>query len=124
AIGAPRPAGCISSGVVDRNCVAANDANFHQGTWTIGLDYQVTPNTLLYVTARKGYKSGGFNEYAPTAALDVFKPETVIDTEIGVKSDFTIAGMSTRIDLDAYRGNYNAIQRTTTVVFNGTVLNL
>jgi outer membrane receptor protein involved in Fe transport len=30
-------------------------------SWTLGLDYQLTPQTLLYVAQRGGFRVGGFN---------------------------------------------------------------
>ncbi len=51
------------------------------------VDYQVTPSTMLYARAAKGFKSGGFNGRAngPTEASE-YKPETVWSYEAGFKS--------------------------------------
>ena len=51
------------------------------------IDWQVTPSTMLYARAAKGFKSGGFNGRAngPTEASE-YKPETVWSYEAGFKS--------------------------------------
>jgi iron complex outermembrane receptor protein len=102
------------------NCILSQNGHFHAPTWTAGLDYQVTPNTLVYVTGRRGYKSGGFNlslaaENSPFAD---FKPELVTDVEIGAKSDWEIFGMKARTNIDAYHTDYSDIQTTITVTLN------
>lgn len=83
-------------------------------TWTVGLDYQVTGNTLTYITSRRGYRSGGINSPVfntpGTAVLQPYqyvKPEHVDDVEIGVKSDFKVGGVPTRVNLAAYKMKYS-----------------
>lgn len=63
-------------------------------SWKIGLDYQVSEDMLLYASAARGFKSGGFNggfialEEDPVAALDPIDPEFVTAYELGVKSEW------------------------------------
>lgn len=65
-------------------------------SWKFGLDYRVAPDTLLYASASKGTKSGGFVSRISTipAQLLPFNPESLIAYEIGVRSqplsNFTI----------------------------------
>src|SRR3546814_9667990 len=57
----------------------------HAPTWTLGLDYQVTPNVFTYITTRRGYRGGGFNSptFSPVlASVQDFGPEKLTD-EIG-----------------------------------------
>lgn len=93
------------------SCTAAADQNFAAGTWTLGADYQLTPDTLLYVKGSRGYKSGGFN--ATTSALNalIFKPEYVQDVELGLKKDWVIDGIKARSDLTLFHDDYTNIQR-------------
>ncbi len=90
---------------------------FHAPGWTLDLDYQVLPDTLLYVTGRKAYSSGAFNTNVPVSsgARNV-APEYFTDVEIGVKSDWDILGMRARTDAAAFRGNYQNIQRSDTSI--------
>jgi iron complex outermembrane receptor protein len=90
-------------------------------SWTLGLDYQILPQTLVYVTARRGYRSGGVNTQAFSAAQLIFNDEKVEDEEIGVKSDWDIAGMHARTNVAAYHTDYSGVQasETTSSIVNG-----
>lgn len=101
------------------NCANAGSSHFNQGTWTLALDYQVTANTLVYATARRGYNPGGFNAYAPAAAEREYQPEHVTDIEVGAKSSWSLWGMDARTSLDGWHDHYTNIQRPVAVVGNG-----
>jgi iron complex outermembrane receptor protein len=79
-------------------------------SWNVGLDYQVTPNTLLYVSGRQGYRSGGVNTQAFNAGQLIFKPEKVKSVEVGVKSDWDLADMHFRTNAALYNSDFTAIQ--------------
>jgi iron complex outermembrane receptor protein len=101
----PGPAGPFNS-----ECTLTNSGKWSAPTWTFSLDYQVTPQTLLYATTRRGYRSGGFNQGVTDPSLANFAPETVTDVELGVKSDFSLFGLPTRINADGYHQSYDNIQ--------------
>ena len=85
-----------------------NNASVSYGklTWKVGLDYDLTPDTLLYASASAGYKAGGVNEGClagqancnspvPASAL-FYSPETLTAYEVGVKARLgRVARMST-----------------------------
>lgn len=112
------------------NCRLDAEEDFGQSTYNISLDYQLTPDALLYIAHRKGYRSGGFGARATTqAGLErTFKPEVVKDIEVGAKVDWRFDnGMSARTNLAIYQSDYTDIQRllqdpnrlpTTTVTTN------
>jgi iron complex outermembrane receptor protein len=55
----------------------------------LGLEYQATPDVMAYVSASRGFKSGGFNGRAQSLAeIDSFDPEYMKSYEIGVKSQW------------------------------------
>ena len=84
-------------------------------SYTVTIDYDVTPGVHVYATARDAYKSGGVNGPVPVgSAFRTFPPERLSDIEIGLKSQFTIGAVDVRANLAAYRGIYDNIQRTTT----------
>jgi iron complex outermembrane receptor protein len=56
-------------------------------TWHAGLDYQVTPHSLLYAKYDTGFKSGGFNSNGQSASVN-YGPETVTAYEVGSKNRF------------------------------------
>lgn len=95
--------------------------NFKAPTWTVSLDYAVDRDTLLYVTSRRGYKSGGFNVLFPTPDLADYEPEYLTDVEVGLKTIFRFGGMETRINAAAYRGDMKDVQRQTTLLVNNQV---
>ncbi|WP_010127814.1 TonB-dependent receptor [Sphingomonas sp. KC8] len=74
---------------------------FNASSYNIGLDYQITPQTLLYVTHRRGYRAGGLNPQAGNSGFQ-YDPETVTDFEAGLKTDFTLGGMEGRANFAAY----------------------
>ncbi|QGP80516.1 TonB-dependent receptor [Sphingobium sp. CAP-1] len=80
-------------------------------TWVAGLDYKVTPTTLIFGKVSRGYKSGGFNQQAVFATTRTFKPETVTNYEVGFKSDFRIANVPFRLNATGYILDYKDIQR-------------
>src|SRR5262249_22644082 len=80
-------------------------------TFTFGADYQLDPETLLYVARRKGYRAGSRNVNVPTPELAIIAPESVWDIEVGVKKDWNFDnGVKARTNVAAYRADYNNIQ--------------
>jgi len=59
---------------------------------------------------RSGYRSGGINTQAQNIAALTAQPENVLDYEIGVKSDWEVAGMPLRTNLALYETSYHNIQ--------------
>lgn len=85
-------------------------------SWTLGLDYQL-PDVLVYVRSGRGYVPGGFNPSFGFTAGGVntpqfrFAPESVIDVELGIKSEFTLGEMPASVTADIFHSNYTNIQR-------------
>jgi iron complex outermembrane receptor protein len=92
------------------SCTVAGNTEFHAPSWTVGLSYQITPQTLTYVTSRRGYQSGGFNLPAPTPQTEIYRPEYVTDVEVGLKSDWDIYGVKFRTNADYYHNWFANIQ--------------
>jgi iron complex outermembrane recepter protein len=87
-----------------------------------GIQYQVDPNVMLYASATKGFKSGGFNGRVSTlAGLTTFAPETVWSYEGGVKS--TLLDNRLRINLAGYYMDYDNIQLAYFILTPGGVVN-
>jgi len=99
----------------------SDTAKFSAPTRTVGLDWQIHPDLLLYVTSRRGYKSGGFNTLsAGGGSQQRFQPEYITDYEGGVKFDWNVGGMRGRINLAAFTGNFSDIQRSVIVTATST----
>ncbi|SFG42930.1 iron complex outermembrane recepter protein [Novosphingobium sp. CF614] len=62
-----------------------DSGSFSKLTWKAGVEYDVTPDSLLYATAESGYRAGGFqlSEGNPT-----YNPETITAFTIGSKNRF------------------------------------
>jgi len=66
-------------------------AKFKKFTYTLGAQWQITPNAMTYVTHRRGYRAGGYNvpQMDPyLASIQTFNPETLTDWEVGAKLKF------------------------------------
>ena len=91
--------------------------------WTprFALDYQLSRNVLLYASAARGFKSGGFNERPSNLlALTEFYPEALWSYEVGLKADLFDRVLRTNFAL--YRSDYSNIQLTRQVLINGQVV--
>lgn len=80
-------------------------------TWLAGIDYKITPDILLFGKVSRGYKAGGFNQYAVFTNTRTFEPEKVTAYEAGIKSDFRLGDMPLRLNISAYTLEYKGIQR-------------
>jgi len=64
-------------------------ADFGDFSPRLGLDYQITRDMFAYVSAAKGFKSGGFNGGAALSqALDPVNPEKVWSYESGLRTQW------------------------------------
>lgn len=74
-----------------------------------GIDWQATEDVLVYASATRGFKSGGYNDYQPSNP--VFNPEYIWSYEAGVKSD--LADGKLRLNAAAFYYDYSDLQVTT-----------
>jgi iron complex outermembrane receptor protein len=95
--------------VNDNNCFTGSLANFSAYGWNLGLDYQVTPTTLVYVRSSNAYRPGTTNPNVPVEYQSL-KPEHVTDVELGIKSDWELDGIHFRTNSDIYHTDYKSIQ--------------
>ena len=95
--------------------VAANfdkTVNFKNLSPKISLDYEVTPDVMVYGLASRGFKSGGYNIRANTTAVprsgEPFDDESVDSFEIGSKMAFFDQRLF--LNLAAFHNIYEDIQ--------------
>ncbi len=113
---------CKPSAVTDANCLSSRSGRTTATTWTLGLDYQLADNTLVYVASRRGFRDGGFNTSVTNPSLYAYAPEYVIDEEIGVKSTYHLFGdMKARTNADIYHQDYTGVQVALTNLSNGVL---
>ncbi|WP_239804556.1 TonB-dependent receptor [Croceicoccus hydrothermalis] len=97
-------------------CEVPLSESFSQPTGSVAIDYQITPDVLLYATGRLGYRAGGFNLRADVLVeYEPFQQETVWDIEGGTKADWYIGGVAMRSNIAVYYQWYDDIQRTVAV---------
>ena len=97
------------------DCAVAIDKTFRKPTWTLAVDHDLFDNTLVYATARSGYRSGAINSSAINPTVVTADPEEVQDYEIGVKSDWSLGGVPLRTNLALYHSDYRDIQIQTSL---------
>lgn len=106
------------------NQVVVSTANasdtFKKLTWRASAAYQISPDSLVYASYNRGFKSGGFNASALT--LPPFKPEVLDAYEIGLKTSFL--DRRARFNAAAFYYDYKDVQVQRYVdnqqgVFNG-----
>ena len=76
-------------------------------SWRVGANFEVTPDTLLYALASRGYKSGSFPT-VPASTTAQFAPvtqESVTAFEAGAK--FTLVDRRVQLNLAAFHYIYN-----------------
>ncbi len=75
-----------------------------------GVNYTPTDNILTYVSATRGFKSGGFDFGSPTAqdATNGYNPEYLWAYELGVKSEWFQHRL--RVNLDGFFYQYSDMQ--------------
>jgi iron complex outermembrane receptor protein len=109
------------------DCPFSSSGTSSGSSWTLGLDYQFAGGTLLYIRSSKGYVPGGFNPsfgFTPGGVSTPqfrFAPESVIDVELGAKSEFTVWGAPAQLDADVFHSNFSDIQRLVSETLPGGV---
>jgi iron complex outermembrane receptor protein len=89
------------------------DETFTEFTPRIILEYQVVENTMIWGSVSKGYQAGGFQTLCfgnLACSQNVYDPETVTSSELGVKSDFLDGTI--RINASTWYAQYSDIQQT------------
>lgn len=81
-----------------------------EATPRFALEWKATPSILLYASAAKGFKGGGWQAATPDAATASrpFNPETAWNYEIGFKSD--LFDRRVRLNLAAFRLDFSNLQ--------------
>ena len=73
------------------------------------MDYELTPDNLLYASYSRGYKSGGINPPLSVGSVqEFFEPEDVDAFEIGSKNVFGNGELV--LNLTAFYYKYNGLQ--------------
>jgi iron complex outermembrane receptor protein len=92
------------------------DTKYSRVTWRTGVDYDITPHSMVYGSVSTGYKPGG---YFDGDKPNTFRPESVTAYEIGSKNRF----MDNTLQLNAtgFYYDYRDFQVTATRQLAGTL---
>lgn len=75
--------------------------------WRLRLEYDVTPENLLYALVASGHKSGTFNDNLGTGGFfPTTDTENVILYELGSKNEFWIGNVRARLNGSAFYNDY------------------
>lgn len=103
-----------------------NRGTWNSFTWRAGLEYQADRDLLLFGSAARGFKSGGFNVRPsgrlPNLGLAAYAPETALTYEAGVRSQWFDRRL--RFNLTAFQTDYRDIQLRRQIVIAGDVTTL
>ena len=80
----------------------------HAVTPKFGFDFRAADDVSLYATATRGFKSGGFNGEATSAATAGYAPELIWSYEAGAKTEWLDHRL--RLNLSAFYYNYTDLQ--------------
>ncbi len=87
----------------------ALDDSWNAVSGTLGIDYQVREDLLLYATYSRGFRSGGFNARpGGSDSVNTYDPETVNVYELGMKAEFFSNRL--RLNLALYSNDYEDYQ--------------
>lgn len=84
------------------------ERSFDAFTPKFGIDWQATPNMLIYASVTRGFKSGGTSIFANTVPDLSFAPETIWSYEGGIKTD--LLDRRLRINASVFRYDYTNLQ--------------
>ena len=111
----------------DPICATRETAAFSAPTWSAQLSEQFDPTTLLYISERRGFKTGGFNLPSPRSVTtnvpydQAFGPEYVFSSEIGLKKDWHIGEAALRSNVAVFHDIYTSIQSSFATVTGGDI---
>jgi iron complex outermembrane receptor protein len=94
------------------------DDDWNKTTWKLGVDWNVTEESMLYASVSTGFKSGGFLQIE---AAEPYDEETVTAYEIGSKNRFFDNRLQANIS--AYYYDYKDMQLRTIRDLNSIVSN-
>lgn len=101
---------------MDATVLTTNTLLSEEDSWTaftprFVLDYTPNDNSLIYVSASRGFKSGGFNTLGDISRpVNTFNPEYVWNYEAGAK--LALFDQRLRMGLTAFSADYTNLQAT------------
>jgi iron complex outermembrane receptor protein len=107
--------------------VTPQSDTFREPSWHVGLQWQATDSTLLYLASRRSTRNGGFNFFSPPIpgfgeqGGSEYDVETATDVELGLKFKGRIGDMPARLNAALYNLSVKDSQRVTYAVLFGAL---
>jgi iron complex outermembrane receptor protein len=97
-------------------CPRTFENSYGKASWLASIDHQLTPDTLVYVKAATGYRSGGENVGGggEIETFNSFAPETNLEYELGIKT--SALDQKLRLNMDVYHDKYTNMQVNTNFI--------
>lgn len=84
------------------------ESEFNFTDWRVGVEYDVSADSLFYASVSSGHKAGGFNDsFDPDEIPETFKPESIVAFEIGSKNAFKMFGRTSTFNIGAFYYDYS-----------------
>ncbi len=99
------------------NCSISGDRTYKALTWTASLEYQITPQTLVYFANRRGFKAGSPNPTTRAPQFAFFNSERITDYELGFKHQGRFGSVPYRVNVAGFIGKYKDIQTQNILTF-------
>lgn len=87
--------------------VFAESTTFKKPTWRLAIDHHLTPDSMIYASYNRGFKSGGYDLSVPRVG-GAYQPEILDAFEVGTKNEFLDRRL--RANISAYLYKYKDIQ--------------
>lgn len=84
------------------------DVTFRKFTWKLGAELDVSPQSMMFVTASTGFKAGGITQTVPPN--NVYQPETVLAFELGSKN--RLLDDKLQLNVEAFHWTYKDQQNS------------
>jgi len=97
-------------------CLSSQRTAASEPSWLASINYQATPDVLVYVKASRGFRAGAVQARTNSTVVAAFTPvlpEFVTEFEGGLKSD--LFDRRLRLNLAAFYDKYTNAQRTVTL---------
>ena len=101
----------MNAKILGANVIRTADDSWNAFTPRYVIDYVPNESTLLYVSASRGFKSGGFNTFGDVSQpVNLFNPELVWNYEAGLKGSFLDKAL--RLGVTGFYSDYTNLQQT------------
>jgi outer membrane receptor protein involved in Fe transport len=94
---------------------AGRDASWDKVLWKAGAEWDLSDDTMTYLTASTGYRAGGFNSNIPGVS-STYDPEEVMAWELGFKNYLLDSAMT--LNIAAYWNDFTDMQAQSFIRIN------